>query len=425
MKVRTFFVLAMVFLCIPIIPVFTGGAQEKGGEVEFLNWVTAEEATRVAVEGIIEDFKKENPGIEVVATPQGFSDILGQASIRFFAGDPPDLVQAAGPNITLLAKMGALAPAEDVFPADFIDDLQPSAYRLTEVDGVNYGIPWTPAPVGLWYNRDLMKQAGLDPKNPPKTIYEFKEAIKQAREKLPSDIVILGYDTSVRAFGFEYSYPFLLAFGARPFEGDTVNFDTPEVKEFMEWMRELVESGSTLPGRKIGEFRPLAAQGRLLFMIDPSFVKGIILSINEDMTSEEFDKQWGVTAIPGDEDGKHYAYASDHQLAVFADSPNKEAAAKLAMHLVNSDYALKNYILKTGYIPATKSALERFPQFEEDLIIKTFLNEVSPTVVNIPYSEDYEEIAVEFMAGVQQVITSDKPIDEVIDTIQRAVDKIQ
>jgi multiple sugar transport system substrate-binding protein len=426
--ISSFIILALIVL--GGSTVFAGGEQEAAEEeavttVEFVNWVTAEESTRVKVEGIIDSFKNDNPGIKVEAVPVGFSDILNKLTVMYNSGDTPDLAQAAGPNIPLLAEMGALASADDVFPQDFQQDLVQSAYDLTMVDGTHYGIPWAPAPVGFWYNKDLMKQAGLDPNNPPETISEFQDVVAKAREALPSDIVIFGYDTTVRMFGFEMTYPFLRASGATPFKGDGVNFKTPEIKKFLQWMRTAVENKYTLPGKKIGEFRPIAAQGRLLFMFDPSFVKGIVLSINEDLTEEEFDNSWGVAPIPSDSQGNHYTYASDHQLTVFKDSQKKDAAAKLAMYLCNSDYALKNYILDIGYIPATKSALDRIPQFKQDPILNAFVENVSDTVVKIPYGPDYGNIVIPFMAGVQEAITSDKPIDEILTGVQKEVDKIQ
>lgn len=427
MRTRTILVsLCAALLLLSVVPVFAGGGQEGGVvTIEFVNWVTAEESTRTPVDDIIDDFESKNPDIDVTPVPVGFSDILNQLTVMYNSGDAPDLAQAAGPNITILALMGALASADEVFPKDFQNDLVKSAYDLTMVEGTHYGIPWAPGPDGLFYNKDLMRQAGLDPNSPPETIYDFQDQIAKARGPLPQEIVVFGFDTTVRMFGFEMTYPFLRAFGATPFQGDKANFNTPEVKEYMQWMRASVENKYTLPGKKIGEFRPIAAQGRLLFMIDPSFVKGIVLSINDQLTEEQFNNSWGATALPGDKYGKHYTYASDHQLCVFEESKHKDAAAKLAMHLVNSDYALRNYLLKIGYTPATKSALDRVPEFRQDPILRAFVENVNDTVVKIPYGPDYADIVIPFMAGVQEVITTNKSIDEVLAGVQEQIANIK
>jgi multiple sugar transport system permease protein len=302
MRTRTILVAIIAGLFfLGVAPVFAGGGQDDSGgvvTVEFVNWVTAEESTRTPVDDIIDDFESKNPDINVNPVPVGFSDILNQLTVMYNSGDSPDLAQAAGPNITILALMDALASADKVFPRDFQNDLVKSAYDLTTVDGTHYGIPWAPGPDGLFYNKDLLAQAGMDPNNPPETIYDFQDQIAKARGPLPSEIVV---------FGFEMTYPFLRAFGATPFQGvEKANFNTPEIKEYMQWMRTSVENKYTLPGKKIGEFRPIAAQGRLVFMIDPSFVKGIVLSINDQLTEEQFNKSWGVAALPGDKNGKHY-----------------------------------------------------------------------------------------------------------------------
>jgi len=420
-KLKLFVVLFLVF--VPFLLVAGGGQETESVTVDFMNWVTAEESTRPLVEDVIAQFEVENPDIQVNAMPIGFSEHTNQLTVMISANDAPDLAQTSGPDTTLFMAMGALASADKIFPNNFKNDLIEALYDLTLVDGVHYGIPWAPIPLGMLYNRDLMKQAGLDPNKPPNTIYDFTDNAGKARKALPEEVVIFGYDTTARVFAFDFGYPFLRAFGAMPITKDKVKFNTAEVEEYCQWLRTSIENKYTLPGKKLGEFRPIGAQGRLVFTFDGSFVRGVMLSINSSLTEEQFNNTWGAAAVPGDVKGNHYAYSADHQLVVFEDSEHKDAAVKFAIYLCNSDYSLTNYIAKMGYPPATKSAINRIPAFSKDPIITDFSKYITVTATPMPFSADYGDIVLPFAAGVQEVITTSKPIKAILDGVQEEVDR--
>lgn len=423
--VKLMIFVAFFFVFGPCLLMAGGGQEAQTVTLDFMNWVTAEEAARPPVEDVIAHFESENPDVKVNSMPIGFSEHTNQLTIMYNAGDAPDLAQASGPDSTLLTAMGALASADEIFPKDFRDDLIDGYFDLTLVDGVHYGVPWAPIPLGMLYNRNLLKQAGLDPSKPPNTIYDFDDYVEKARQVLPEEIVIFAYDTTVRVFAFNSGYPFLRAFGAMPITKDNVNYNTPEIKEYCEWLRTSIRNSYTLPGKKLGEFRPIGAQGRLVFTFDGSFVRGIMISINTSITDEEFNNTWGAAAVPGDKQGNHYAYSADHQLVVFEDSKHKEAAVRLSIYLTDSDYSLTNYIAKMGYPPATKSALDRIPAFAKDPIMADFTKYIADTVTPMPFSADYNEIVIPFAAGVQEVITTDKSIEAILSSVQEKIDRVR
>lgn len=401
------------------------GAQQQGQEtITFVNWVSTEEGTRDKIKDVIAAFERENPNIKVDVKPVAVSDIQNQLSIMVTGGNAPDIAQVHPDDVVTLAAMGALEPVDNLLSTNFKQDLQQSLLNLTVYKDQHFGIPWAPAGPGFLYNKKLMQQAGLDPNKPPQTIDELNQALKQAKEKLPKEVVLLQLDTTIRTIGLMHEWPLMRAFGALPVEGNKANVNTPEMQAFTEWLRGLVKNGYTLPGKKYGEFRPLAAQNRLLFALDGSYIKGIIESLNKSMTDKEFNDTWGVAPIPAGKDGKHYAAPDDHFLVVFKASKHKEAAAKFAEYLVNSDYALANYIAPVGFVPATKSAVQRIPAIGEDPIRKAFIEKIIPTVVPLPYGPDYTKVATTIMAGMQEAITTDKPIPEILASVQTKLEGI-
>ena len=57
---------------------------------------------------------------------------------------------------------------------------QPGAAGLFNIDGVQYGLPYNQSIVGMWYNKDLFAQAGID-EAPPATWAELLEDVQRSR----------------------------------------------------------------------------------------------------------------------------------------------------------------------------------------------------------------------------------------------------
>ena len=62
---------------------------------------------------------------------------------------------------------------EDAFPTAMIDDEFSPLVQASFVDGTLYTIPTAVRALAMFYNKDLMANAGLDPESPPTTLDEL------------------------------------------------------------------------------------------------------------------------------------------------------------------------------------------------------------------------------------------------------------
>lgn len=389
--------------------------KEEVIELKFVNWATAEEATKPRITKVIEAFEAENPNIKIKNITIPFSEIQSQLTIMVTGGNAPDIAQVPSDVGISLAAMGALASVDEILSQEFLSDVSSSYYETGLYEGKHYLVPWGGGLNGFWYNKKIMEQAGLDPNNPPKTMEELETAMA-AVKKVP-DVVPLQFDTTARAFTTGFQWPFMLSFGVEPFSRDSVQVN--EMTTYAEWLRDLVEKGYTLPGKKLGEFRPLGAQNRLAFAFDAPFLKGTIQSFDAAITDEVFYDTWGVTALPAGVDGKSYTVGgSDHYTAVFEASEHKEEAAKFLEFLANSDVALGDYVIPMGFLPVADSALDRFSAELDNPITKAFIEEVVPTAVAQPFGATYTNAATVLATSMQEVITTSNPIDQILEKTQ-------
>jgi len=424
---RTLYLVIML-LVIGSLLLFAGGAKEAPEEevvtIEWANWVSVEEGTRDNIADLVRQFEAKNPNIKIRVIPVAVSDIQSQLSIMVQGKNAPDISQVHPDDVITFAYMNALAAVDPLLSEEFKRDVHQSLLDLTMLEGVHYGIPWAPAGPGFLYNKKLMAQAGLDPNSPPKTIDELTEYMRIAKAKLPPETIMMQLDTTIRTIGILHQWPFIRAFGALPVEGNKANLNSKEMIAYVEWVRSLMDNGYSLRGKKYGEFRPMAAQGRLLFAFDGSYLRGILKSLNKSLTDQIINETWGVAPIPCGKEGIHYAAPDDHFLIIFKDSEHKEETAKFAEFLVNSDYSLKNYILPVGFVPATKSAISRVPELGEDPIRKAFSELIVPTVVPLPYGPKYTEVSTTITAAIQEAITTEKPIPDILNRAQAELEKI-
>src|SRR5690606_6909710 len=198
----------------------------------------------------------------------------------------------------------------------------------------------------------------------------------------------------------------------------------PEMKAYLQWMRDLAQKGYIDPGRKIGEFRPLIAQDKVAFLWDQVLVQGVIQTTN-GMSDEDFYKHYGVTVMPTGSSGESFSFEGGHQLVMFADSEHKEAAWKFIRYLATDPEAIETYTI--GYnrsLPPLKQAPSAaLAKALDTPVFKAYQDVIIPTTTGQPYGPEYAEAATAIMAGVQQAVTGNDPIDQIAASIQQQLDR--
>ena len=391
--------------------------------ITFANWAAAEGTTKPSIDQVIADFEKAHPDIQIKSEAISFSEIARQLVLRLKAGNPPDVAQLAGNDTFVIASTGKLEPLGGYVDADLKGRLKADAVNGLQYQGKLIALPWTLAPAGFWYNKQVMAKAGLDPDKPPRTIDELMSAMATIKKSQP-DVIPLALDTTNRPFSLQSNWPWMATFGATPLAASKGRADSPEMKRYLTWMRDLAKNGYIDPGRKIGEFRPLAAQDKVAFIWDQVLLQGVIQSVNK-MSDADFYRHWGVTTQPVGPSGKPYSFEGGHQLVIFADSAQKKAAWTFIQYLATSPEAVKIYTLGPGSsLPPLSAAPNQELAAKLDTpIYRSFTVSVIPTLTTPPFGPAFATASSAIMAGVQQAVTGSEPIDQIANSIQQQLDR--
>ncbi len=144
-----------------------GGAATAAGKIQI---AVVAGAMRDTMQKLADTFQQANPGatVEIVNEPEG-----GAFEALIAAGNQPDIITGSfGYMPAKYASINALVPLEDLPGAQ---DLFGRLDKRTVVQdlGHNYYVPLGVDITMMIYNKDLFREAGLDPEKPPTTWDEF------------------------------------------------------------------------------------------------------------------------------------------------------------------------------------------------------------------------------------------------------------
>ena len=150
---------------------------------------------------MVKAWNAEHPDEEITAQeiPAGKTseEVIGAA---ITAGNAPCLVFNTSPAaVPQFQKQGGLV-ALDTFEGgtDYVEERSGDvAEQYQSPDGQYYQIPWKSNPVMIFYNKDLMKKAGVDPENPPLATHdEFLETSRKIVDSGAAEAAIWPAPTS-------------------------------------------------------------------------------------------------------------------------------------------------------------------------------------------------------------------------------------
>ncbi|GAA3085797.1 sugar ABC transporter substrate-binding protein [Pseudonocardia yunnanensis] len=164
---------------------------------------------------------------EVVPGASLIAKVLQQASSRTL----PDVLMIDNPDLQQIAATGALNPVTDFGLS--ADGYAEGIVSASTYEGKVYGLQPVTNTIGLFYNEDMLAQAGV---TPPKTWDELKAA---AAKLTSGNRYGLAFSAPANYEGTWQFLPFMWSNG-----GDETNIASPQVAQALQLWVDLVGSGS-------------------------------------------------------------------------------------------------------------------------------------------------------------------------------------
>jgi multiple sugar transport system substrate-binding protein len=125
---------------------------------------------------LLEKFVADNPDVCLRSEGIPWDTFFQKYPTAVAAGSPPDMVIFHAAEVNQMASEGLMMPLDDVIFNDGTlnkEDFNPSVVENITFDGQTMAVPFDNHGWLLWYNTELITNAGLDPENLPKNGTEF------------------------------------------------------------------------------------------------------------------------------------------------------------------------------------------------------------------------------------------------------------
>jgi multiple sugar transport system substrate-binding protein len=363
----------------------------------------------------------KNPDQKITAQeiPAGKTseEVIGAA---ITAGNAPCLVFNTSPAaVPQFQKQGGLV-ALDSFEdgKEYIETRTgPAAEQYKSPDGSYYQIPWKSNPVMIFYNKDLLKKAGIDPENPPLSTYdEFLATSEKIVSSNAAQAAIWPAPTSEFFQSWFDFYPLYAAEtgGKQLVEDGEATFDSPEGRAVAEFWKTMYENGFAQKEKYNGDSFGDAKAAM-------SIVGPWAIAVYGDKIN------WGAAPVPTSEGispEETYTFSDAKNVAIYS-ACNAQGTAWEVLKFATSEEQDGSLLEKTGQMPLRENIEAAFPDyFEAHPDYKTFAAQSARTVEvpNIPNSiEIWQKFRDQYTSSV---IFGKSNVDAALSKAAREIDEL-
>ena len=366
---------------------------------------------------MVADWNSAHPKEKVTAQeiPAGKSseEVIGAA---ITAGNAPCLVWNTSPAaVPQFQKQGGLVALDD-FPGgtDYIESRTgENAQQYKSPDGKYYQLPWKANPVMIFYNKDLLKKAGVDPENPPLSTYdEFLDTSEKIVSSGAAQAAIWPAPSSEFFQSWFDFYPLYAAQsgGTQLVEDGKATFNDPNGEAVMNFWAEMYEKGYAQKEKYNGDS---FADGKAAMSIVGPWA---IAVYGEDV-------EWGAAPVPtesGTSAEETYTFSDAKNVAIYSACKAKGTAWNV-LKFATSKEQDGSLLEETGQMPMRDGVESAYPDyFESNPDYQAFADQAARTV-EVPNVPGSIEIWQEFRNAYSNAVIFGK--DSVDNALQTAADK--
>lgn len=304
------------------------------------------------IEAMTADFEKEHPDIDVTPVYTGsYADTAVKTQAGVQAKQPPDVAVLQSTELFSLLDMNAIIPLDDFIAKegnDYLADFYPAFMANSQTDGHTYSIPFQRSTIVLYYNKEMFKEAGLDPEKGPANWEEMQDyAIKLKKDGRQ------GLEIPVTGFAYWMMQTFALQNGENLMtqDGKKVVFDTPENVEGLQYWVDLAAKHKAMP-EGVTDWSTVPSdflEGKTAMMYHTT---GNLTNVKKNAT---FD--FGVSFLPAKK--QYGSPTGGGNFYIFKDiSPEKQQAAWEFVKFMTEPERAAQWSIDTGYVAVRKSAYE-------------------------------------------------------------------
>ena len=339
-------------------------------------------------EQMAKDFHARNPGIDIKVEVVNWDNLLQKLQTDVSGGTNADISIIGTRWLLDFVKDDQAEPLDGYMDQAFKDRFIGAFLAPGQIGGKTYGLPIAASARAMFYNKDLLAQAGITA--PPATWDELAADAARLKAK------------GIAAFGLQgkaietdvYWYYALWTYGCDVVQDGRATFASDAGVKSLTMYKSLIDRGLTEDGPTNytrEDLQNLFKQGRVAMMITAPFL------INQ-IASEAPKLNYGIAPVP--KETRNATYAVTDSVVLFKNSKVKPAAWKFLDFLFTRQPRV-DFTKGEGFLPTTKAEAED-PYFTTNERLQTFVN-LLPNAHFAPTVTGWEDTAKAVSDAVQSV----------------------
>jgi multiple sugar transport system substrate-binding protein len=391
-----------------------GGETEGGGPVTLSALFMKQAAYSDAdVKNMTEQFQKQNPNIKVNLTFVAYEALHDKIVSAAPAGTYDTvLVDVIWPAEFASKKM--IVDITDRFPESERSKIFDGALKTTEYQGSYYGVPWILDTKYFFYNKEMLKEAGIAP---PDTWDAVVEAARALKSQGVVEYPLVWSWAQAEALMCDYA-TLLGAYGGRFFdEGGRPAFNTGGGLQALEFMRMTLDEELSNPASTESleeDVRRIISQGEAAMALNWTYMFALANDPNESQVAGQIE----IAHTPAGPAGAPGVNGS-MGIAVSNGSQNQDEAWRYIQFMTSQE--VQNQYAKLS-LPIWKSSYEEQEVVDALPQVVPVAKEQLNDMILRPIVPQYNEVSQDMQVEIQRALTGDKTPKQALDDAASSVE---
>lgn len=360
------------------------------------------------LQGLFDKYGKANNVKVEVTAPVADDKVLAALT----GSEPPDiLILGGGDLVKSWNREGLVTPLDNLIVQNNIDvsDIYSAPLaQCKDEKGHTLCLPWGNDVYGLFWNKDLFEEAGLDPEKPPKTMEELAQyADKLTKKDDKGNLTQVGF---IPDFSWSHNDLYVRMFGGYWYndDGTQLAVDSQPMIDSLKWQQQFyskygadkVLAFTSTTGDYMSPDQGFYA-GKIAMMVDGEWQVG-----TNFIKKFKPELNYGVVAFPPPTDHPERAntVVSQGTVALIPNgAKDKNACAKLLAWMMSPDVLAEEMSANFNLPTSKKSAAD--PRFKENAKFQIFMdlmaNPNAKPAITTPISS---ELGTELASIEEQVL---------------------
>lgn len=400
---------------------------QKPVELTFYYPVAVGGPVTKTIDQMAADFEKENLGIKVKPVYSGtYQESIVKALTAFKSGQPPHVAVLLSTDMFTLIDEDAIVPIDGL--ATSADDRKwlggffDSFMMNSRTGGKTWGVPFQRSTIVLYWNKELFREAGLDPDKGPANWDQMVEYAKKLT-KTDASGNVTQWGVKIPSSGFPYwlFQGLTTPNGALLMNeaGTETYFDKPEVIEALQYWVDLSAKHKVMPGGVI----EWGTTPKDFFEKKAAMIWTTTGNLTNIRTNAGFP--FGVAMLP--EKKRRGSPTGGGNFYIFKKtSPEEQAAALKFAKWATAPQRAAQWSIATGYVAVTPAAWEapEMKKYVQEVPQATVARDQLQFSVAELSTHDNQRVTKALNDGLQAALTGSKSPADAMKDAQREAARI-